>query len=162
MLCNALRTFEERRAGCVPVLLSSTRFPAGLPRTEGWFRAAALGSTDITTAPAAAAATSLTATGGGGGAGAGPTLSGGSGSAGAPPSPALGLFGTPTLAAPSGAPRRSNSGTSTPFAVATGGGGGMTCSEFAARLAESMYTAVHYALVFLQTTAPQVCVCVCV
>ncbi len=53
----------------------------------------------------------------------------------------------------------SQGGATAPAAPAAPAAPSVTCSEYAARMAESLYTCVRYALIFLQTTAPEVRLC---
>jgi hypothetical protein len=102
---------------------------AGLPRTEGWLKAAAFGSSETSNAPP-------------------PSHT--------PTSPLLllGLSPAHSLATPTLSP--AGPSTIIPTGTLAGAAAATTCSEFAARIAEAVYTCLHYALVFLQATSPQV------
>jgi hypothetical protein len=112
---------------CRPVKCT---YIAGLPRTEGWLKAAAFGSAEIASAPPHSHT---------------------------PASPLL-LLGLSPAHSPA-TPSISTAGASTsmpPGTPAAASAAHTTCSEFAARIAEAVYTCLHYALVFLQATSPQV------
>lgn len=44
----------------------------------------------------------------------------------------------------------------TPSGASSSAAAASTCTEYSARMAESMYTCIHHALLFLLATAPQV------
>ncbi|KAF5839319.1 hypothetical protein DUNSADRAFT_1096 [Dunaliella salina] len=107
--------------------------PSGTPSTKGWFRVCSLGASN----PGELAPTNpgYLATKGGS------LLA--APSPGTPPPPTPGLFG----------------GYREPGEDAAQAGNGVssTCSLYSARLAESMYTCILHACLFLRATAPQLC-----
>ena len=104
---------------------------AGIPRAEGWFRAASVGSGEQQAAGAGGGKGAMER-GGGGGCG-GPSVSGGGSGGG------VGGAGGSSL------------GGAAPLPLAPG-----MCSMYSARLAKLVYTCAHHSLFFLLATSPSV------